>query len=155
MSRDVAASIRQRLLNEARRQGRPFQELLQYFAMERFLYRIGRHTLADRFVLKGALLLTALQAAQFRPTIDIDLAARTGNDHEHIRQWIEELCSLAVEGDGVRFELEALEIVRIRDDAEYGCYYTSGVADCLSMHSAVAAAVDLGLSERDRGGRKA
>ncbi len=37
MSRDVAASIRQRLLNEAKRQDRPFQELLQYFAMERFL----------------------------------------------------------------------------------------------------------------------
>lgn len=37
--RDVAASVRQRLLNRARATNRPFQELLQYFAMERFLYR--------------------------------------------------------------------------------------------------------------------
>jgi hypothetical protein len=35
--RDVGASVRQRLLNQSRAQERPFQELLQYFAMERFL----------------------------------------------------------------------------------------------------------------------
>ena len=34
--RDIGASVRQRLLNQSRAQGRPFQELLQYFAMERF-----------------------------------------------------------------------------------------------------------------------
>ena len=33
---DLGASVRQRLLNQARSQGRPFQELLQYFAMERY-----------------------------------------------------------------------------------------------------------------------
>jgi hypothetical protein len=90
VTRDVAASIRQRLLNEAKRQDRPFQELLQYFAVERFLYRLSLHPLADRFVLKGALLLTAWQAAQSRPTVDIDLSARSSNDHEHTRRWIEE-----------------------------------------------------------------
>ena len=35
--RDIGASVRQRLLNQAHKQGRPFQELLQYFVMERFL----------------------------------------------------------------------------------------------------------------------
>lgn len=35
--RDLAASVRQRLLNQAREQGRPFQELLQYYVMERLL----------------------------------------------------------------------------------------------------------------------
>lgn len=57
--RDLGASVRQRLLNQARLQGRPFQELLQYFAMERFLYRLSKSPFADRFILKGALLLTA------------------------------------------------------------------------------------------------
>jgi hypothetical protein len=119
VSRDVAASIRQRLLNEAKRQDRPFQELLQYFAMERFLYRLSLHPLADRFVLKGALLLTAWRATQSRPTVDIDLSARTSNDHEHTRRWIEELFALAVEDDGVLFDLESLEILRIKEDADY------------------------------------
>jgi hypothetical protein len=41
--RDIGASVRQRLLDKSRTQGRPFQELLQYFAMERFLYRSQNH----------------------------------------------------------------------------------------------------------------
>lgn len=53
--RDFGASVRQRLLNQSRAQGRPFQELLQYFAMERFLYRLSRSPSSDSFVLKGAL----------------------------------------------------------------------------------------------------
>ena len=48
---------------EACTQGRPFQELLQYFAMERFLYRLAKSPYSDRFVLKGALLLTAWRAS--------------------------------------------------------------------------------------------
>jgi len=38
--RDIAASVRQRLLNSAKETDRPFNELLQYYAMERFLYRL-------------------------------------------------------------------------------------------------------------------
>ena len=65
---DLGASVRQRLLNQSRRDGRPFQELLQYFAMERFLYRLAQSRFADRFILKGALLLTAWRAPVSRPT---------------------------------------------------------------------------------------
>jgi hypothetical protein len=68
--RDLGASVRQRLLNQSRAQERPFQELLQYFAMERFLYRLSKSPSSDRFVLKGALLLTAWRAPQSRPTMD-------------------------------------------------------------------------------------
>jgi len=46
-------------------QGRPFQELLQYFAMERFLYRLAKSPYSDRFILKGALLLTAWRAQAY------------------------------------------------------------------------------------------
>src|SRR5580698_8534998 len=74
--RDIGASVRQRLLNKSRTQGRPFQELLQYFAMERILYRLAKSPYSDRFVLKGALLLTAWRSPQSRSTMDIDLAGR-------------------------------------------------------------------------------
>jgi hypothetical protein len=50
--KDVAASVRQRLQNAARKANRPFQELLTYYAMERFLYRLARSAHAGRFVLK-------------------------------------------------------------------------------------------------------
>jgi hypothetical protein len=60
MTRNVAASIRQHLLNKARAENRPFGELLQYFALERFLYRLGRSPYSGRFVLKGALMFGAV-----------------------------------------------------------------------------------------------
>jgi predicted nucleotidyltransferase component of viral defense system len=97
--RDVGASVRQRLLNQSRAQGRPFQELLQYFAMERFLYRLAQSPFADRFILKGALLLTAWRAPLSRPTIDIDLAGRTSNELEHIAELVGAVCDLVTEPD--------------------------------------------------------
>ena len=75
--RNLGASIRQRLFNRSRAQGRPFQELLRYFAMERFLHRRATSPFSALFVLKGALLLTAWRAPFSRPTMDVDFAART------------------------------------------------------------------------------
>ncbi len=39
--KNIPASVRQRLLNRAKADNRPFNELLQYYAMERFLYRLS------------------------------------------------------------------------------------------------------------------
>mgnify|MGYP001426604091 CR=1 FL=1 len=50
---NIPASVRARLLNRARSENRPFNELLQYYAMERFLYRLSKSRHADSFVLKG------------------------------------------------------------------------------------------------------
>lgn len=80
--RNVAASVRQRLLNLSREQGRPFQEVLQFYVMERFLYRLSQSGEAERFVLKGALMLQVWQAPQSRPTMDIDMLGHTDNDPE-------------------------------------------------------------------------
>jgi predicted nucleotidyltransferase component of viral defense system len=88
--RDLGASVRERLLNRARSQTRPFQELLQYYAMERFLYRLSRSRYSEKFILKGALLLTAWRAPLSRSTMDIDLLGRTSNDLEHIRTLVGE-----------------------------------------------------------------
>jgi len=39
LPKNMSASVRQRLFNRAKLDRRPFNELLQYYAMERFLYR--------------------------------------------------------------------------------------------------------------------
>jgi hypothetical protein len=117
--RDLGASVRQRLLNQSRTQGRPFQEMLQYFAMERFLYRLSKSPFADRFVLKGALLLTAWRAPLSRPTLDIDLAGRTSNELDHIHWLVGEVCGLATEPDGIDFDRSSLAVSRIKEDADY------------------------------------
>lgn len=85
MTSNLGASVRQCLLNLARSQERPFQELLQYYAMERFLYRLSKSRHAKTFILKGALLLAAWQAPLSRVTKVIDLLGRTSNELEHIR----------------------------------------------------------------------
>ena len=117
--RDIAASVRQRLLNQSRAQARPFQELLQYFAMERFLYRLATSSVVDRFVLKGALLLTAWKAPLTRPTMDIDLAGRTSNELEHISEVVRSVCNVPTEPDGIEFDPTAIAVARIKEGAEY------------------------------------
>ncbi len=69
--RNIGASVRRRLLNKAREEKRGLQELMQYYAMERFLYRLSVSPYADQFVLKGALLLRVWQTPLARPTMDI------------------------------------------------------------------------------------
>lgn len=59
---NIAASIREKLLNKARETDRPFNEVLQYYAIERFLYRLSVSPFADKFVLKGALMFSVWQA---------------------------------------------------------------------------------------------
>ena len=56
---NLPASVHQRLLNKAKESSRPFNELLQYFAIERFIYRLSKSPYADQFILKGALMFSA------------------------------------------------------------------------------------------------
>jgi hypothetical protein len=90
--RNVPASVHQRLLNQAKATDRPFNELLQHYAMERFLYRLAQSKHTDRFVLKGALLLRVWEAPSVRPTMDIDLLGRTSNDPESLVTIVREIC---------------------------------------------------------------
>lgn len=54
--RNPAASIHRRLLNGARERGEDPQFILQRYAAERFLYRLGISPHREQFVLKGAML---------------------------------------------------------------------------------------------------
>ena len=118
--KDIAASVRQRLLNHARETGRPFNELLQYFAMERFLYRLSKSPYVDNFVLKGALMLTVWEAPLSRPTMDIDLLGLIDNSIEDIVAVTKNICTQEVEPDGITFDPSGIEGERITEDADYG-----------------------------------
>jgi len=117
--RDTAASVRQRLLNNARETGRPFNELLQYFAMERFLYRLSKSSYADNFVLKGALMLTVWKAPLSRPTMDIDFLGQLDNNIEAIIAVTKDICGQKVEPDGIIFDLTSIRGEPITEDADY------------------------------------
>jgi predicted nucleotidyltransferase component of viral defense system len=117
--KNLAASVHQRLLNAAKESGRPFNELLQYYGIERFLYRLSRSPFAERFVLKGALSLFVLHVPVTRPTRDIDLLGRIDNDLEAIRNTIAQICQQQVEPDGLVFDPASVTTERIAEDADY------------------------------------
>src|SRR5690348_6786644 len=71
--RDLPASVRGRLRNQARARGEDMLYLLSRYALERLLYRLGRSPYADQFVVKGALLFALWRDHPHRPTRDLDL----------------------------------------------------------------------------------
>lgn len=99
---NVAASVRARLTNHAERVARPFDEIFQNYALERFLYRLAQSPHGDRFVLKGALLFKAWGTAAARPTRDIDLLGFVANEVSLIESMVRDVCALPVEGVGRR-----------------------------------------------------
>lgn len=117
--RDLSHSVHDRLLNRARETARPFQELLTYFVMERFIYRLSASAHADRFVLKGALLFLAWRVPHGRPTRDADFLGRGDSSVEGLVQAVQEICELTVESDGLTFDRSSVVGSRIREGEEY------------------------------------
>ena len=121
MKRDVniSASVKARLKNKAREENRPFNDLLQLYGIERFLYRLSLSDYADQFVLKGALMLLTLDLPSLRPTRDIDLLGYTENGVSHILKIFQEISSVDVEADGIVFDANGMSATRIKEDADY------------------------------------
>ncbi len=119
MTENLAASIKARLLNQARESNRPFNDLLQLYGIERFLYRLSCSPHSKRFLLKGALALLALGIPIQRPTRDIDLLGYTSNAVEDILQVMQEVCIQEVEPDGIVFDAKTARGQRIKEEADY------------------------------------
>ncbi len=113
----LAHSVQTRLKNAAQESGRPFAEVLELYAIERFLHRLGRSEHRDRFVLKGALLLRHWLGAETRPTRDIDLLGPADLGGEQLRDVLDDLLRLDVEDDGIEFALESIAIEPIRAES--------------------------------------
>ena len=77
--KDLASSIHQRLLNIARTENRPMNEMLQHFAIERFLFRLSQTDYREKFLLKGAQMLRVWNAPSARPKMGIDLLGKVEN----------------------------------------------------------------------------
>jgi len=116
---NTSASVHQRLLNIARMTGRPFDEVLQYFAMERFLYRLSQTEYADSFVLKGALLFRIWGTPDSRATRDIDFLAYLDNSPDNLAAIIRDVCAVDSVDDGLGFDPGTVEAQRIKEDADY------------------------------------
>lgn len=116
---NMAASVRQRLLNLARERKDDFGLVLTKYGLERVLYRIARSEYRDLFVLKGALLFELWTEQRYRPTRDADFLARGQNSPERFAGIVEEICGAQVEDDGLRFDASTITAERNAEDADY------------------------------------
>lgn len=111
-------SIQDRLKNAAKEGGRPFAELLELYAVERFLHRLGHSRQSKQFVLKGGLLLRHWLGADTRPTRDVDLLGPVDLDEGALREVLAELLTIDVEEDGITFDIGSITVRPIRAGSE-------------------------------------
>lgn len=117
--KNLAASIRQQLLNLAHERDEVFQLTLTRFGLERLLYRLSRSEHADRFLLKGAMLFSAWSEVPYRSTRDLDLAGSGDAEPDQVHTVFEGLCRLAVEPDGLELRPDTIRVEEIREPSEY------------------------------------
>ena len=115
---NIAASVKQRLLNKARAEGQLFDVLLIRFALERLLYRLAKSRHRDRFILKGGMLVTLWLEDDNRVTRDIDFLGRGNSNEEGLKAAFAEIMALECD-DGLEFDAGGLSAASIRDDMEY------------------------------------
>ena len=116
---NIAASVKQRLLNISREQGRGFDLLLVRFALERLLLRLSKSQFRDRFILKGGMLVTQWFAHDNRETRDIDFLGFGSDQPEAVRSIFGEIMQIKCD-DGLMFDIDAITAIPIREAMEYG-----------------------------------
>jgi len=117
--KNMGASVRSRLLNLSKQRHQPFQLVLTYYVLERLLYRLSQTQHRDRFILKGAMLLTKWFEDPLRPTKDLDFLAIGNDDQQEMVRIFQEVCAISY-NDGVVFDANSVQIERIREQEEYG-----------------------------------
>jgi hypothetical protein len=119
VTRNVAHSVRDRLLKLSKERREEFNFVLLRYGPERFLYRLTRSIHADEFVLKGAMMFTLWSKHPHRATKDLDLLGYGPPDLGRLADPFRNVCITEVEDDGVVFRPETVVAERIKEDAEY------------------------------------
>lgn len=115
-----AISVKDRLKNQAKKDGRTMQDELVTYGLERTIFRLSISEYAERFTLKGGIFLYALFDGNYaRATIDIDLLAQhISNDAEEIKKVFHNIFSIECD-DALQFDLDSLSVVNITEFKEY------------------------------------
>ncbi len=142
--KNVAASVRAKLLNLSRAESVSLSALMERYATGRFLYRLAQSKYRERFILKGAQLFRIWGTKEHRPTRDLDLLGYGEATEEAIQKIFTELTQISVDPpDGL--EWGAVEVAPIRDDISYG-----GVRATLTVHLAgarISIQIDIGFGD--------
>lgn len=141
----IARSVQVRLARHAKEIGVDPNLVLTRYAVERFLYRLSRSTHAERFVLKGALLLLAWLGETLRPTRDADLLGFGELSDDALVNIFRQVCTVEVEPDAATFLPDSVRVNAIREENAYG-------GRRVTLHARLGAArltvqVDIGIGD--------
>jgi predicted nucleotidyltransferase component of viral defense system len=117
--KNLTASIRQRLLDLSRREGRVFDVVLVTYGLERLIFRMSISDYRDQFILKGGMLVTHWIADERRVTRDVDFLGYGDASEGHLKTVFSKLLSLEA-NDGLVFDVDGLTTETIKEDQEYG-----------------------------------
>ena len=95
-------NVKHLLQQHARNAKIPYAQVLMHYAMERFLHRLSLSRYADKFFLKGGMLLTGMGATPARTTMDIDLLGRIDNSPDNIRKVVQDIIHVKAGADEVQ-----------------------------------------------------
>ena len=116
--KNIAASVRQRLLSHARRNNLDFHLLLVSYCYERILYRLSTSDYSNRYMLKGGMLISLWTRSFGRFTLDIDF--HTLGEFEKFTVLNEFAEILAMDtNDGLKFDYSNIKTDTI--DLKHDC----------------------------------
>lgn len=120
MTKNIAHSLKVRLLNLSDHDNRRYQQLLVRYMQERFLYRLSKSKYRNNFILKGGALLYAYDEFLPRPTLDVDfMGTHISNDRDAIIAAFKEMASQEIVVDGVRFLPDSIKASEIAVEHKY------------------------------------
>jgi predicted nucleotidyltransferase component of viral defense system len=152
--KNMGVSVRARLLNLSKQRRQPFELLLNNYILERLLYRLSQTKHHDRFILKGAMLLTKWFEDPLRPTRDLDLLSIGKNDQDEMVRIFQDICGVSF-NDGVVFDPKTVQVERIREQTEDGGLRITALAKVdtaelpVTIDIAFGDSVEPGLQEMD------
>lgn len=126
---NIAASVKEKLMNYSKSNSLLFNSVLLQFLQERLLHRISKSAYVNNFTLKGALLFLAHDISRLRPTQDIDLLGNSlPNEVDDLAKIFYEISSINF-NDGVTFNPNSVNSQRIIEQDKY-----SGIRVNLTAH---------------------
>lgn len=144
MTKNQAASIRQRLLNLARERCEDFNFVLRQFVLQRLMYRLAVSEYIDDFLLKGGLLFWVWNEDFHRPTQDMDLLSFGKNDIDLVKEKFMRIVQIEV-NDGLVFDTSSLKASSIKEEAKYQGIRITGKA--LLNRANIPFQVDIGFGD--------
>ena len=117
--KNMVASVRQRLLNLSRDEGRVFDVVLVTYGLERLIYRLSVSDHRNSFILKGGMLVKLWTEDENRVTRDADFLGHGESAEDHLKAVFAEILSIETD-DGLVFDTDAITASPIREAQEYG-----------------------------------